>query len=54
MGMQDAELRPMRQLLEWRRYYAAAGVKAKGTAADRYLNWGRGFPLRLERLRRAA
>jgi len=54
MGMQDPELRPMRKLLEWRRYYAAMAPKLNSSVTDRYMNWGHGFPLRLERLRRAA
>jgi hypothetical protein len=44
-------LREMRKLLEWRRYFAATNPKAKPSG---YVNWGQGFPLRLERLVRAA
>ena len=41
----------MRKLLEWRRYFAATNPKAKPNG---YVNWGQGYPLRLERLVRAA
>lgn len=54
MGMKMRHLRPMRQMLGWRRYYAAIAPKIISTVTDRYLSWGRGFPIRLERLRRAA
>ena len=54
MGMQRGYLRRMRQLLDWRRYYAAMAPKLNSSVTDRYVNWGHGFPLRLERLRRAA
>jgi hypothetical protein len=51
MGAKLPALREMRKLLEWRRYFAATNPKAKPNG---YVNWGQGFPLRLERLVRAA
>ncbi|MEO7080558.1 MAG: hypothetical protein ABIY71_03485 [Flavobacteriales bacterium] len=54
MGMQHGSLRSMRQLLEWRRYYVAMAPKVISTETDRYKSWGLGFPLRLERLKKAA
>jgi len=54
MGMKRPDLREMRQLVEWRRYYGAMSPKAINADTGDYLNWGRGFPLRLARLRRAA
>ena len=54
MGMSNRSLRPMRQLVEWRRYYVATAPKVIPSDADGYASWGQGFPLRLARLRRAA
>ncbi len=53
MGKKDPELREMRQLLEWRRYFNAVTPKAIADQTKNYVNWGRGFELRLERLRAA-
>lgn len=44
----------MRQRLEWRRYFAAVTPQGKGDPAKDYVNWGRGFELRLHHLRKAA
>ena len=51
MGGKEKALQNMRKLLEWRRYFVATSHKAK---AEGFVNWGQGFPVRLERLRRAA
>ena len=53
MGRKDPELREMRQLLEWRRYFNAVTPKAIADQTMNYVNWGRGFELRLERMRAA-
>lgn len=53
MGAQEKALRDMRKLLEWRRYYNAITPKGTGDQKDNYVNWGRGFEVRLERLRAA-
>jgi len=53
MGAKERVLRNMRQLLEWRRYYNAITPKGTGDQKDNYVNWGRGFEVRLERLRAA-
>ena len=54
MGARHKSLKEMRRLLEWRRYYNAMTPKAKGDPASDHVHWGRGFELRLQRLRRAA
>ena len=54
MGMKKGHLRSTRKNLEWRRYYAAMAPKINSADTERYLNWGLGFPMRLERLRKAA
>lgn len=54
MGTKDATLKGMRQLLEWRRYFTAHTPNDKSDPGKDYLNWGRGFQVRLQRLRRAA
>ncbi|MBL0127336.1 MAG: hypothetical protein IPP83_07705 [Flavobacteriales bacterium] len=54
MGAKEAVLRNMRQLLEWRRYFAATNPKIGNNQPDNNVNWGQGFPVRLERLHRAA
>ena len=53
MGAKDRRLCDMRKLLEWRRYYNAITPKGTGDRKDNYVNWGRGFEVRLERLRAA-
>lgn len=53
MGAKQAVLRNMRKLLEWRRYFNAVTPKGCGDEQNNYVNWGRGFELRLERLRAA-
>ena len=53
MGSKENLLRNMRKLLEWRRYYNAITPKGTGDQKDNYVNWGRGFEVRLERLRAA-
>lgn len=53
MGAKQRELRDMRKLLEWRRYFNAMTPKGSGDQQSNYVNWGRGFELRLERLRAA-
>jgi len=50
----EPALRGMRKLLEWRRYFTATTLKISSNQPDNYVNWGQGFPIRLERLRRAA
>ncbi|MGV9013776.1 MAG: hypothetical protein ACOH13_14375 [Flavobacteriales bacterium] len=52
MGAKEHSLRNMRKLLEWRRYLVATNPNVG--RSDGYVNWGHGFPVRLERLRRAA
>ncbi len=54
MGANYPELREMRQMLEWRRYYTATTPRIGNNQPDHYVSWGLGFPLRLERLHRAA
>ena len=54
MGAKEHALRDMRKLLEWRRYFTATNPRIGNNQPDAYVNWGHGFPLRLERLRRAA
>ena len=54
MGTKEACLKDMRRLLEWRRYYSAVTPNSKGDQKTDYVSWGRGFELRLQRLRRAA
>ena len=54
MGAKYPELKGMRRLLEWRRYYNAVTPNGKGDQQKNYVNWGRGFEVRLQRLRRAA
>lgn len=54
MGAKNPTLKGMRQLLEWRRYFTAMTPNGTGGGSDRYVNWGRGFEVRLERLRNAA
>lgn len=44
----------MRRLLEWRRYYNAVTPNGKADPQTNYVSWGRGFEVRLQRLRRAA
>jgi len=53
MGAKNG-LAPMRRLLEWRRYYNAVTPNGKGDPQTNYVSWGRGFEVRLQRLRRAA
>lgn len=53
MGAKRPEMRNMRKLLEWRRYYSAMTPKGSGDQATDYVNWGRGYQVRLERLRAA-
>lgn len=53
MGAKERCLRDMRKLLEWRRYYNAITPKGTGDHKDNYVNWGRGFEVRLDRLRAA-
>ncbi len=53
MGSKERCLCDMRKLLEWRRYYNAITPKSAGDRKDNYVNWGRGFEVRLERLRAA-
>ncbi len=54
MGDKRPQLRKMRQLLEWRRYYIATTPRIGNNQRDNYVSWGLGFPVRLERLHRAA
>ena len=54
MGAKYPELKGMRRLLEWRRYYNAVTPNGKGDQQKNYVNWGRGFEVRLQRLKRAA
>lgn len=54
MGAQEAVLRDMRKLLEWRRYFAATTTRIGNNQPSDYVSWGQGFPVRLERLHRAA
>lgn len=53
MGAKETILRDMRKLLEWRRYFNAMTPKGSGDQATDYVNWGRGYQVRLERLRAA-
>lgn len=54
MGAKEKALRDMRKLLEWRRYFTATNPKIGSNQPDSYVNWGLGFPMRMERLHRAA
>lgn len=51
MGSKEAILKDMRRLLEWRRYYNAVTPISFGDQEKNYVNWGRGFELRLQKLR---
>lgn len=54
MGAKNPVLRDMRKLLEWRRYFTATATRIGSNQPDNYVNWGHGYPVRLERLHRAA
>ncbi len=54
MGAKEAILRDMRQMLEIRRYLAATNPRIHDNRSTNYVNWGQGFPLRLEKLHKAA
>jgi hypothetical protein len=54
MGEKIPDLKELRRLLEWRRYYNAMTPVRKKGGAQEYVNWGRGYEIRLERLCRAA
>lgn len=54
MGEKVSGLKELRRLLEWRRYFNAMTPSGKKGSAQEYVNWGRGFEIRLERLCRAA
>ena len=54
MGNKTAKLKELRRLLEWRRYYNAITPPGKKDSTQDYVNWGRGYEIRLERLCRAA
>lgn len=53
MAKKNPFLRRLRGFLELRRYFTATNPTSAKSTCNRYVSWGQGFPVRLERLRRA-
>ena len=54
MGAKYPCLKGMRQLLEWRRYFTAVTPNGKGDPQKDFVNWGRGYEVRLQKMRKPA